>query len=251
MPVGQWLLLLIIGLLAGGFGVVVGAGGGFIIAPLLLVVFHLPPALVAGTSLAIVFLNTLSGSVAYARQQWVDYRVGLILSLPATPGALLGATAARLVSPILFRTSIGLILLGFAIYLVTRPIPRPRPVPRAIAVDDQPLPGSPAPDTLSRSERPVTGLAVVGLGLGFVSSFFGLGAGWLVVPILVHIYGFPPHMAAATSIFSLCVYSGAGVAAHLWQGHIVWPMVTASGLGVIVAGQIGASLSTSLQGTHR
>ncbi|MBI3998746.1 MAG: sulfite exporter TauE/SafE family protein, partial [Armatimonadetes bacterium] len=185
------------------------------------------------------------------RQQWVDYRVGLILSLPATPGALLGATAARLVSPALFRTSLAITLLGFAVYLITRPVPGPRPRPRTFAVSVHRLPGNSAPDTLVRSGWPGAGLAVLGLGLGFVSSFFGLGAGWLVVPLLVHVYDFRPHVAAATSIFSLCVYSAAGVAAHLWQGNIVWPVVVAAGLGVIVAGQIGASLSTSLQGTHR
>ena len=227
----DWLVLALVGLLAGGFGVVVGAGGGFIIAPLLLLMFHLSPAMAAGTSLVIVWLNALSGTLAYARQQWVDYRAGLTLALPAAPGALLGAAAAQYVSPTSFRALLGVLLLVFAVYLIARPEPAPRV----------------AGDTVGRG----FGLPALGVGLGFISSFFGMGAGWLVVPLLVHLYRFPAHVAVATSIFSLFVYSMVGMTVHVWQGHVLWPVVVAAGLGVIVAGQVGTRLSTSVKGVTR
>ena len=39
--------------------------------------------------------------------------------------------------------------------------------------------------------------------LGFVSSFFGTGGGFLRTPILVSVFSFPIKVAVATSIFSL------------------------------------------------
>ena len=227
----DWLVLALVGLLAGGFGVMVGAGGGFIIAPLLLLMFHLSPATAAGTSLAIVWLNSLSGTVAYARQQWVDYRAGLRLALPAAPGALAGAAAAQYVSPTSFRSALGVLLLLFAVYLIARPEPAPRGTADAAG------------------HR--FGLPALGVGLGFISSFFGMGAGWLVVPLLVHLYRFPAHVAVATSIFSLFVYSMVGVTVHIGQHHVLWPVVLAAGMGVIVAGQVGTRLSASLKGVTR
>ncbi len=227
----DWLVLALVGLLAGGFGVVVGAGGGFIIAPLLLLMFHLSPAMAAGTSLVIVWLNTLSGTLAYARQQWVDYRAGLTLALPAAPGALIGAVAARHVSPASFHTSLAFVLLVFAATLIARPEPPPRGADAAM--------------------HRGWGLPALGVALGFISSFFGMGAGWLVVPLLVHLYRFPAHVAVATSIFSLFVYSMVGVTVHVWQGHVLWPAVLAAGMGVIVASQVGTRLSTSLKGVTR
>ncbi len=248
LPPLQWLVLALVGFLAGGFGVIVGAGGGFIIAPLLLILYHLSPPVAAGTSLTIVLLNTTSGSIAYARQQWVNYRAGLMIALPAAPGALGGAAAAHFVSPTLFRTSLGVTLLVFAAYLLKRPQPAPQRSAAAAPAGDRAPTASPARDQSGRLDA---GLLALGVGLGFVSSFFGLGAGWLVVPLLVHVYRFPPHVAAATSIFALAAYSFVGVIVYVSQGNVFWPAVVAAGLGVIVAAQVGAGFSTSLKGAYR
>ena len=41
--------------------------------------------------------------------------------------------------------------------------------------------------------------------LGFVSSFFGIGGGFLRTPILVLAFGFPIRVAAATSVSALAI----------------------------------------------
>ena len=74
------------GLLVGAYGTLIGAGGGFLIVPMLLLVFKLPPALAAGTSLAVVFLNAVAGSASYARQKRIDYRAGLWFARRDAPG---------------------------------------------------------------------------------------------------------------------------------------------------------------------
>jgi len=91
-------------------------------------------------------------------------------------------------------------------------------------------------------------MVAAGLGPRFIRSFFGVGAGWLVVPLPVHVDHVPTHTATATSIVSLGVYSAAGVGAHAWQGHVRCPAACAAGLGAVVAAPVCARVSTSLKG---
>ncbi|HEX7938285.1 MAG TPA: sulfite exporter TauE/SafE family protein, partial [Gemmatimonadaceae bacterium] len=87
-----WLTLL--GLAIGAFGTLIGAGGGFLLVPILLLMYPRDnPATITSISLAVVFLNAASGSVAYLRQHRVDVRSALRFSASAIPGSVLGALA--------------------------------------------------------------------------------------------------------------------------------------------------------------
>ena len=57
------LALLVLGITAGTYGVLIGSGGGFIVAPLLIVLFQLDHNLAVGTSMGTVFLASISGSM--------------------------------------------------------------------------------------------------------------------------------------------------------------------------------------------
>ena len=61
----------------------VGTGGGVILVPMLMLLFDIEPAVVAGTSLTLVALNSFSGSLAYRRQGLVDRRSGLLFGAAA------------------------------------------------------------------------------------------------------------------------------------------------------------------------
>ncbi|HLN12331.1 MAG TPA: sulfite exporter TauE/SafE family protein [bacterium] len=234
-----WVLFVLLGAVAGGYGVIVGAGGGFIIAPLLLLLLHLRPTVAAGTSLTIVFLNAVSGTIGYARQRRIDFRTGLQLSLPAAPGTFVGATLTRVVSPGIFHALFGALLVALATYLAVRPVPRRPPPAAPVAAEPRAVPQRPLNVTLM----------ALGLGLGVISGFFGIGAGWLIVPMLVYLYGVPPHVATATSIFSLAVYSLAGVFEFAREGAVLWPVVAPTAFGAIIAAQVGAHLSRSISGS--
>jgi uncharacterized membrane protein YfcA len=89
-----WLIPL--GLFAGAYGALIGAGGGFILVPVLLILFpNEAPEIVTSISLMVVFLNALSGTIAYARSNRIDYKIGMIFSLATMPGAVLGACHNR------------------------------------------------------------------------------------------------------------------------------------------------------------
>src|SRR5437870_12670473 len=84
--------LLVIGFTVGAIGTLIGAGGGFLLVPVLLLLNpHFTADTVAGISLAVVFFNAASGTLAYARMRRIDYKAGTIFAIAALPGAVLGA----------------------------------------------------------------------------------------------------------------------------------------------------------------
>jgi uncharacterized protein len=67
--------MIAIGFIIGTIGTLIGAGGGFLLVPILLLLDpHMAPDVVTGISLAVVFFNAASGSVAYARMGRIAYK---------------------------------------------------------------------------------------------------------------------------------------------------------------------------------
>jgi hypothetical protein len=185
-----------LGFVVGAVGTLVGAGGGFLLAPVLLLVYpHDDPQTLTAISLAAVFANSASGSVAYLRQHRVDVRNGLIFGVCGTPGAVLGAIAVGHVPRRVFDGAMAATLGGVAIWLATNRGRRKATV-----------------------SVPVARGAAFSVVVGFVSSFLGIGGGVFHVPILVMALGYDTHVATATSHFVLALMSGAAVITHLVQG---------------------------------
>src|SRR5579862_6483045 len=126
--VAEYCGLLLLGLAVGLYGTLVGAGGGFLLVPILLLIYRAGrPEVIAALSLAVVFFNAASGSVAYARMGRVDFRAGMIFGALAVPGALLGAATTRFFSSHAFDLMLGPLLVLIGGYLVFRPITEEEP----------------------------------------------------------------------------------------------------------------------------
>src|SRR3990172_1760321 len=83
--------LVAFGFAVGTYGTIIGLGGGFILVPALLLVSpDYEPEQVTAISLAVVCANTISGSIAYARQGRIDYVTGLLFAASSAPGVLAG-----------------------------------------------------------------------------------------------------------------------------------------------------------------
>ena len=111
----EWLWLLVLGLGTGAFGIAVGTGGGIILVPLLLIFTGMEPGLVAGTSLALVAVNSFGGMVAYRKLGLIDLRSGVMFAAAAIPGSLVAPFAVAAVSGGVFRVLFACILLGLAL----------------------------------------------------------------------------------------------------------------------------------------
>lgn len=225
------LLLFLLGLIVGAVGTLIGVGGGFILVPIFLLALNYSPQHAIGTSLAVVFLNALSGTIAYIRQKKVYYDAAIRFSLATLPGAVLGSYLSQYFSSHCFYISFGLLLIVIALLLYSRPKPK---VSSDGAQSDFPF----------YNRWLGTSLSVL---VGFFSSTFGIGGGIIHVPVMIGLLGFPAHTATATSHFVLAVSALFGVITHYLLGNILMTPALIIGGGAIIGAQIGAYMAPKIK----
>ncbi len=249
----DWLWLALLGFGTGAYGILVGAGGGFILGPALLIFFDLEPKVVAGTALAAVSINSVTAAITYRRMGFVDVRSGLLFAGAAIPGSVIAPFVLSSVGGSTFRLLFGLLLIGLAALMIFRPDVSER------AEEDEDPPTS----SMTGRREITTGSGEVfryqfneflatlfNLVLGFLSSFFGTGGGFLRMPVLVYVFHFPVRVAVATSVFALAFYTTAGAVTHASIGHVDWyPTLVWAGLGLVAGGQVGARLAGVFKGS--
>ncbi|MCA9234386.1 MAG: sulfite exporter TauE/SafE family protein [Planctomycetales bacterium] len=237
--------LIALGFAVGAFGTLVGAGGGFLLTPLLLLLYPLESAAtITSISLAVAFLNALSGSLAYARMRRIDYRSGALFTAAAIPGAAVGALATRWVPRDYFNGIFGAVLIAAASYLLTRGDSDRR----SGSLDERSQTLRTVVDwqgtEFAYRSRPAAG-AGLSFAVALLASFLGLGGGIIHVPVLSQVLGFPVQIATATSHFVLAFAAFAGTVAHIATGEFARGVhrTLALGVGALIGAQVGAMLS--------
>jgi uncharacterized membrane protein YfcA len=223
--------LIAIGFIVGTLGTLIGAGGGFLLVPLLLLLdAHIPPQVVTGISLAVVFFNAASGSFAYARMGRIDYKSGIAFSIAALPGAVAGAYLTSHIPRRLFDGIFGCLMIAASVYLIS------------------------TADAKTEERQLGTynlwlGIAI-SAGIGFLSSLLGIGGGIVHVPAMTHALHFPVHVATATSHFVLSVTALAATVIHVANGTLNGQtgVIFWISIGAIVGAQAGARLSSEVKG---
>ncbi|HLF70613.1 MAG TPA: sulfite exporter TauE/SafE family protein [Dehalococcoidia bacterium] len=244
-----WPGLLLLGLAVGAYGTMIGAGGGFILVPVLLLLYpSAKPELVTSISLAVVFANALSGTVAYVRQNRVDFVAANAFALATVPGAIAGALVVGLLPRDLFDAIFGVVLLLAACLIFLRPAARivaPRDRRGQIVREHVDRVG----DRYVYSYSLMQGL-LLSLLVGFVSSMLGLGGGIIHVPLMVLLLHFPEHVATATSHYVLTITALVGTIVHIINGDLDggWQRAGVLAVGVIMGAQVGARLSGRVPG---
>jgi len=247
--------LLVFGFAVGAYGTMVGAGGGFLVVPAMLLVYHARPEQAVGTSLAVVFLNALSGTVSYARQKRVDYKSGVWFAIATVPGSISGAYLSGRFSGRTFDLVFGILMLALAGLLIWRPAAEEE-YALALIEDagvrwwqvDQQMTDAGGETYLYRYNL-LVGISI-SFVVGFTSSMMGIGGGIVHVPALIYLLGFPAHIAAATSHFMLAISAGLATASHLSLGHVLTGPAILMGIGAVGGAQVGARLARRLHGAR-
>jgi uncharacterized membrane protein YfcA len=240
--------LVVLGFVVGTYGTIIGLGGGFILVPALLLLYpDYDPELLTAVSLAVVWANSTSGSIAYARQGRVDYWTGLVFAAAAAPGVIVGVVLVGSVPERLFMIAFAVLMLGLAVLSFRGP-------PRAIRV---PLSGRgviirhmAAPEGTYRYGYRLWHGLTVSAGVGLISSLFGIGGGAVHVPVMITLLHFPVQFAVATSQFILAFMSGGATIFHLAKGTLAGDqLVKAAALatGAVPGAQAGAWIAHRLK----
>ena len=89
-------------------------------------------------------------------------------------------------------------------------------------------------------------LLALGAAVGFVSSLFGVGGGFLVTPLLIFV-GIPPTVAVATQVNQVVGAAVSGTVAHWHRGNIDFKMGFVLMVGTIAGSTAGVFLFAALR----
>lgn len=218
-------------LLAIPFGVVIGlivgavGGGGAILAlPVLVYVLGEPVTPASTASLIVVALAAAVGAGALARHGHVCWHMALGFAAPAAVGSLIGALLNRQVSgPALILTFVPVMLVASG----------------ATWQRSHSEHGDERGDCPEVAYRQIL---VAGFGVGLLTGFFGVGGGFVIVPVLTLWFGMSFRRAIATSLVIITLTGIAALASHLLAGATLDTSVTALLAGSTAFGALCGSL---------
>jgi len=239
-----WPGLVLLGVAVGTYGTMIGAGGGFVLVPLLLLLYPgKPPEAITSISLAVVFVNAASGTVAYLRQRRVDFLAANCFAIATIPGAIIGALVTSYLPRRLFDATFAVLLISVSVLLAARPV-TPVATRRDRKGEVERLLTDASGDTYFYSYNLRLGIAL-SLLIGFLSSLLGVGGGVIHVPVMVLVLHFPAHVATATSHYVLAVSALTGTLVHVASGSLSesLPETGCLSAGVLLGAQLGARLS--------
>lgn len=233
-------------------GTLVGVGGGFIFVPLMILLLpDRSPAAITFLSLVMVMFNAWSASWRYTRMRRVDVRTAWIFGAATVIPAIAGVFLVARMRMDRYAPIFGALLIIAAGLLIYR-----RVAPAAAVKSGDPQ----AAGLTHRHFTDVDGVThdyafnmplgtALSCGVGFISSFFGVGGGIIHVPLMTQVLRFPVYVATATSMFVLAISATVGVATHVLHGDRTVTLATAAAVGVggLIGGQIGALLSRKVK----
>lgn len=220
------ILALLFGLLIGVLLGMIGGGGSILTVPILVYVLGLDVHEATATSLVIVGTTSLFGATPHARSGRLAYRTALLFGGIGIAGAIAGTALSRHVSGTVLLALFGAVMLVVAGRMARK---KSQPTASTSEIDE----GAGVPAVVS-----------AGLGTGFMTGFFGVGGGFLIVPALTLLLRLPMRLAIGTSLAIISINSMAGIAARGGIDGIDYPLA----LSFIAGGAAGAIAGGNLAG---
>ena len=223
-------------LLAIPFGLAIGVavgmlgGGGSVLAvPVLVYVLGQSVSEATTASLVVVTAGAVAGGLGHARAGRVCWRHAGSFTLAAVPGLVAGTLAGEAVSGSALLGAFALVMLAAAAATWRK------------ADNDEPADGtwesggSCPPLRLPRD-------LLAGVLVGFLTGFFGVGGGFLIVPTLAIALAFTMRTAVGTSLAIITATSLIGLAVHLLAGRSLDLEITATMTAACVVGALAGTV---------
>jgi len=228
---------------AGFIGSLTGLGGGVVITPVLALLFHVDLRYAMGASLVSVIATSSGAASAYVREGFSNVRIGLLLEIATTCGAIVGAVVATHTPTAALSIIMGVLLL-FSAYSSTRPHPDhlakgADPLARRFRLNGE----YPSENGIKKYEVQgvKSGFSLM-FGAGVASGLLGIGSGALKVIAMDRLMRIPFKVSTATSNFMIGVTAAASAGVYLRRGWILPDVTMPVMLGVLLGSLIGARL---------
>lgn len=239
------MLIALLGALAIGLVMgVCGAGGGVLSVPLLVMALGLRMQEAAPIALVSISLGATLGALDGLRAGLARYRAALVIALVSLPFSALGVQLAA-------RLPQGILMAGFAVVCLIAAWRMAHSVHDAADADTPPPLLDAHTGRFRWSRQTAAIMATVGASSGFLTGLFGVGGGFVIVPMLQRLTQLPLRGTVATSLLVMALVSAGGVGATLLHGLHVPALLTTLFAGATGAGLCaGRLLSRQLPARH-
>jgi len=230
LTTGKWLLLLLVGFVAGLLGGLIGTGGCSVMLPIIHFWLGFPAPLAVGTTLFAVIFTALSGAWGHLLRRNVDVRATLWVGGGGILGVLLGSWIFTMVAPHsrLLGLILGLIFLWPAFRMIWEGVEGA--LGKAPAkTEGKVIPGS------------NWGMAVFGFVVGIATGIAGLGGGYALVPGMIYLFSAPVYITMGTSLAVMVPLALVGGLIKMAQGFVIMAAGGLLGGGTIIGAQVGAA----------
>ena len=238
------LLVAVGSLCAGMLGALTGLGGGIVVVPMLTLLFHVDIRYAIGASLVSVIATSSGAAAAYVREGFTNVRVGILLEVATTLGALTGAAIAGITPTSILGILFGIVLL-FTAYKARQPVAEhalltaPDKWARRLRLDST-YPTAAGKQAYSVQRVPA------GFGLMFVagilSALLGIGAGIVKVIAMDQTMRLPFKVSTTTRNFMIGDTVAASAGVYLHRGYIDPTIAFPVMLGVLGGALLGARI---------
>lgn len=206
-----------------------GGGGSILAVPLLIYVVGMKDThLAIGTSALAVAVNAFANLVAHSRAGTVKWPCAVVFAISGVAGAAAGAALGKTVDGGKLLFLFGLVMVAVAIAMLR---------PKAATAGD---PGV--------RINPSIAVRLVGIGLlvGLLSGFFGIGGGFLIVPAIMLGSGMAMLNAVGSSLVSVGAFGLTTAASYALAGLVDWRIAGFFIFGGILGGLGGVTLARRL-----
>ncbi len=215
----EWYIYLAV--LAAGFGsgfINTLAGSGSLITLPLLIFLGIPANVANGTNRVGVLFQNIVSVESFRRQKMLDVRGGLILSLPAVIGSIIGAQIAVGLDEELMRQAIGVLMVVMLFVILLRP--------------KQWLQG----ELEKMAKRPSLFQLIIFFIIGVYGGFLQAGVGIFLLAGLVLSVGYDLVRANAIKVLIVLAFTLSALVVFMLNDQVLWGM----GLLLAVGNSLGA-----------
>jgi len=230
--------------LAGFLGALTGLGGGVVVVPALTLLLGVDIKYAIGASLVSIIATSSGAAAAYVREGYSNIRIGMLLEIATTLGALAGALIAAHVSTHTIAILFGLVL-GQAAWQSFRgngadsgPVESDKLCTRLRLGSDYPV----GDTRRAYGVRNVPGGFSLMFGAGALSGLLGIGSGALKVIAMDRLMKIPFKVSTTTSNFMIGVTAAAGAGVYLSRGYVDPRVAMPVMLGVLLGAFAGSKV---------
>lgn len=231
-------------LLAGLLGSLTGLGGGVIVVPLLVLGFGIDLKYAVGASLVSVIATSSGAAAAFVKEGYTNVRIGMLLEVGTTIGALTGAFVSILIPKSIIGFIFGAVLI-FSAYLAIQPkSEQGHTGPDDKLAEKLRLNSTyPGPDGITAYKvTQIPGGFILMFGAGVLSAMLGIGSGSIKVLAMDQLMKIPFKVSTTTSNFMIGVTGAASVGFYLSHGYIDPVLSAPVMLGVLIGSLVGARI---------